>query len=188
MPFIRFKIAEGCLSKSHYCRLNGVSTDFKDGDIIEICEGTHAISFDSGYTRWNLQESVYGNDCIELLIAVGMSPDGPYKTVIGNPQYYIGKLDETTILFVRRIKEIEDNKKAVKSANKGIAIAVMLILYGIAMIVVGGSAAGNDFEIIMIFAAIGLILAVPGVLLFMHMKKKKKKAQDALKAMGAKIK
>lgn len=188
MPFIHFKISEASGWKKHYCEVDGHITNFKDGDIIEVGEGMHVVSFESGMTRWNVQETIHGDECLNILIAVGMAPGSAYNTVLGAPQYAVGELDETTVLFTRKIHEIEEHKSNVKSANKGIAIAVLLILHGIAMILVGSSVAGNDFEIIMIFAAIGLVLAVPGVLLFMHMKKKKKEAKAALKAMGAKIK
>lgn len=167
MAFIHLDIP-GNSGQGPVCTMDGWKNIYLNGgEYAEIPSGYHVFSFESGNTRWNIQETLDDDDCLDVLVVFN------FGQIAGEPKYSIEKIDDITISMVQKCIEEQEKKEKLKSKRKWGAFLLMLDFYitviGIVLIAVICIEQNSiDWGII-----IGvLITSILGVILFVRRLKK----------------
>ena len=158
MAFLHFKVQGKTKAACIYC-IDGINYLVHNGDYIRIDGGWHNIYIDIEPTRWNIQEEINDNDCIEITTLIDAFG---YPT--GKPLYDIVSLDEDDIECINGyIKKKNDEERRKINSTLG----VILMLMGILGVVMGLFATPMPYGLIVVLS--GILFVAGGVLL----KKKK---------------
>ncbi len=167
MAFIHFAVPEG--SSGWSCEIDRRTwINFKGGDYEEIPNGYHVISFETGIQRWNIQETLEEDDCIEVLMVINF--DG----IVGEPTYSIEKISERKIEWIRgqlAEKEVKAEKKQeIRKHIRHLIILGYITITSLALSVAGLTAEGMQIIAVPCIA----IAALFGILFVRKLKKFRK--------------
>lgn len=166
MSFIHFNITSQNTKSKYYCEIDGSGLFFKNGNYAEIPNGLHVISVDGNATRWNIQETFYETDCVEITMVLDI-----LGTLIGEPTYEIITLSSENITEIRNMikaeKELQE-AKSIKSQQIAKAVLIAFFMFSAATALL---ASGIFMRSFLISACGGIFALVGGTILHRQIKK-----------------
>lgn len=186
MPYLQVRILNAGFKKKSMFTLDGYNEIiFENGQTIKIDEGTHLLTFDGGFTKWNVQETLKTNDYLAVEIMLGYNDVCGYTTVVGEPQYYIKSLDADAVqLCEDRIAEYKAEEEAKdKRTQRGatLGISIFLFLCALGSMIAAITCLFMDIITSLILFGISIfmgIIALLLLLLFFKMRKKHKQSEN----------
>ena len=186
MPYLQVRILNAGFKTRSTFTLDGYDEIvFENGQTIKIDEGTHLLTFDGGFNKWNIQETLKTNDYLAVELMLGYNDVCGYTTVVGEPQYYLKSLDADAVqLCEERIAEYQAAEEAKdKRAQRGAVLGMSIFLFfGVFGLMIAAIIC-LFMDIMVSLALLGLsifvgIFALLLLRLFFKMRKKHKQSEN----------
>ena len=186
MPYLQVRILNGGFKTKSIFTLDGYDEIvFENDQTIKIDEGTHLLTFDGGFTKWNIQETLETNDYLVVELMLGYNDMCGYTTVVGEPQYYTKSLDEGAVQICEdRIANYKAEEEAkAKRTQRGIILGISIYLFLCVLGLMIAAIIVLFKDIIVSLGLFGLSIFIGSIallllLLFFKMRKKHKQSEN----------
>ena len=156
MAFLHFTIESNPAAKCEYY-LDGSWHVARNEEYIEIPNGRHVINFESETTRWNIQEKIGDDECVEIIVVLDV-----WGRLLGKPEYGVVSLSEAEVNGIREnIQKTREKIREIEAKKAKSTYGMILILMGLCGIVMGGL---EVFYLKQLPTAVALIIPLVGVL------------------------